>query len=92
MLVKNAVGLKNSAAQECIRIRHTKNRENMSGENLYGRVGAMVGLSLGLGIMLMVRGAWSLDPMIQGAVFGASGAVAGGIFGEKLYAMKQNGS
>ena len=45
-------------------------------------VGAIIGLVLGLGLMFLI----GFGGMIPGAIFGAGGAVAGGITGEKLYA------
>lgn len=45
-------------------------------------VGAIAGLCLGLAIMF----ALGLGGMIPGALFGAGGAVAGGIIGEKVFA------
>ncbi len=44
-------------------------------------IGAIVGLVMGLGLMVLMQ----FGGMIPGAVLGAGGAVAGGIAGEKLY-------
>lgn len=46
---------------------------------------AILGLGLGLAVMV----AAGVQGMIAGAVFGAGGAVLGGITGEKLYAWLQ---
>lgn len=51
----------------------------------YRTICAILGLSLGLGIMF--ASGWG--GMIPGAIFGAGGAVTGGIIGEKLFARSQ---
>ena len=45
---------------------------------------AILGLVLGLGLMML----GGYQGMIAGAIFGAGGAVAGGIAGEKIYARR----
>ncbi len=54
-------------------------------EDNYRTIGAVTGVTLGLVLMYCIG--WG--GMIPGAIFGAGGAVAGGIVGEKLYARKQ---
>lgn len=53
-------------------------------EQNYRTIGSLCGLALGLGLM------WALDigGMIPGALFGAGGAVLGGITGERLAARR----
>ncbi|QDV46692.1 hypothetical protein Enr13x_66010 [Stieleria neptunia] len=51
----------------------------------YRSVGAIVGLGLGIGLMLMA----GQGGVLPGAIFGAGGAMAGGILGEKIHAMRQ---
>ncbi|MEM9586187.1 MAG: hypothetical protein AAGA03_02805 [Planctomycetota bacterium] len=53
----------------------------MSREN-YRTVGAIAGLLIGLGLMWIT----GVSGMIPGAIFGASGAVLGGISGEQMHA------
>ena len=48
-------------------------------------IGAISGLCLGLAVMF----AAGIGGMIPGAIFGAGGAVVGGITGEKLFAWFQ---
>ena len=50
----------------------------------YRSIGAITGLVMGLGLMF----ALGFGGMIPGFLFGAGGAVAGGISGEKFYAKK----
>jgi outer membrane lipoprotein SlyB len=45
-------------------------------------VGAILGLVIGLGLMFLL----GFGGMIPGALFGAGGAVAGGVTGEKVFA------
>ena len=47
-------------------------------------IGAISGLVIGLGLMI----AFGYGGMIPGFLFGAGGAVAGGISGEKFYAKR----
>ncbi len=54
-------------------------------EDTYRTIGAIIGLAAGIGLMISL----GLGGMITGALFGAGGAVAGGICGEKLYASRQ---
>jgi len=54
-------------------------------EDNYRTLCSILGLLIGLGIMFTAG--WG--GMIPGAIFGAGGAVAGGIVGEKLFARKQ---
>ena len=51
-------------------------------EDTYRMICSLCGIVLGLGIMF----AAGFAGMIPGAIFGAGGAVAGGIVGEKLHA------
>jgi outer membrane lipoprotein SlyB len=53
-------------------------------EDNYRTICSVLGLVIGLGIMF--ASGWG--GMIPGAIFGAGGAVAGGIIGEKLFARK----
>lgn len=55
----------------------------MSTDN-YRSIGAISGLAIGLGLMF----AMGLGGMIPGAVFGAGGAVLGGITGERIFAWR----
>ena len=55
----------------------------MSKDN-YRSIGAILGLAIGLGLMFVM----GLGGMIPGAVFGAGGAVLGGITGEKIFAWR----
>ena len=55
----------------------------MSKDN-YRSIGAIVGLGIGLVLMFALE----LGGMIPGAVFGAGGAVLGGISGEKVFAWR----
>lgn len=54
---------------------------------MFRRFGAIGGLLLGLGLM------WSLGygGLIPGALFGATGAVAGGMTGERLARRRSGG-
>ncbi|MGB7348158.1 MAG: hypothetical protein WBD20_28295 [Pirellulaceae bacterium] len=54
-------------------------------EDNYRTICSITGLAIGMGIMF--ASGWA--GMIPGAIFGAGGAVAGGIVGEKLFARKQ---
>ncbi len=54
-------------------------------KDTYRSIGAILGLCLGLGLMIAIG--WG--GMIPGAVFGAGGAVAGGISGEKVFAWRR---
>ena len=56
----------------------------MSKDN-YRSIGAIVGLVVGIGLMI----ASGQHSMLAGALFGAGGAVAGGISGEKVYAWRR---
>ena len=50
----------------------------------YRSIGAIAGLVIGLGVMFAIgRGG-----MISGFLFGAGGAVVGGIVGEKVFARR----
>ena len=61
----------------------------MGKEDIYGRVGAVIGIAIGIGILLIIgRDTFKIDPLIIGAIFGAGGAVTGGMLGETLYEMK----
>ena len=51
----------------------------------YRTIFAIAGLAIGLGIMLALK----FGGMIPGALFGAGGAVVGGIIGERFYAKKR---
>lgn len=51
----------------------------------YRSLGALLGLALGVMLMLVLTS----GGMIPGAVFGAGGAVLGGIGGEQLHAWRQ---
>ena len=53
-------------------------------EDTYRSIGAIIGLTLGLILMF----ALGIGGMIPGALFGAGGAVTGGICGEKLFASR----
>jgi len=44
-------------------------------------IGALLGLALGVGLMILL----GQSGMLAGALFGAGGCVLGGISGEKLY-------
>ncbi|MCS7470460.1 hypothetical protein NZK35_27735 [Stieleria sp. ICT_E10.1] len=50
----------------------------------YRSVGAIVGLGLGIALMVMA----GQGGVLPGAIFGAGGALAGGILGEKIHAMR----
>ena len=53
----------------------------MMTQDRYRSIGAIAGLAIGLGIMIAIgRGG-----MIAGFLFGAGGAVVGGIIGEKMF-------
>ncbi len=54
-------------------------------EESYRRIFSIVGLALSLGIMF----ASGFSGIIPGAIFGAGGAVCGGITGEQLYRRNQ---
>mgnify|MGYP006266435631 CR=1 FL=1 len=54
-------------------------------EDNYRTIGAIVGMVLCLGLMFSL----GIDGMLPGALFGASGAVAGGISGEKFFAWRR---
>ncbi|NND97785.1 MAG: hypothetical protein HKN47_10705 [Pirellulaceae bacterium] len=62
----------------------TQSVPNMSEDN-YRTICSIIGLVVGLAIMFAAG--WG--GMIPGAIFGAGGAVTGGIIGEKLYRRKQ---
>ena len=49
-------------------------------EEIYRSVFALIGLALGLGLMF----ALGFGGMVPGALFGAGGAVLGGITGERI--------
>jgi outer membrane lipoprotein SlyB len=51
-------------------------------------IGAVIGLVLGLAMMIGL----GFSSMVAGFLFGAGGAVAGGISGEKLHARRRRGS
>nr|WP_201724009.1 hypothetical protein [Rhodopirellula sp. SM50] len=51
----------------------------------YRSVGAIVGLGLGIALMVMA----GQGGVLPGAIFGAGGALAGGILGEKVHALRQ---
>ena len=51
-------------------------------EDLSRSIGAIAGLCLGIALMM----ALGFHDMVSGALFGAGGAVAGGISGEKVFA------
>jgi outer membrane lipoprotein SlyB len=51
----------------------------------YRSIGAITGLVVGLGLMF----AFGFGGMIPGFLFGAVGAVAGGMSGEKIYATRK---
>ena len=53
-------------------------------EDTYRTIGAIIGLAAGIGMMITL----GMSGMVPGALFGAGGAVAGGICGEKLYASR----
>ena len=61
--------------------------ENIMTENACRSIGSITGLVLGLTLMF----ALGLTGMVAGALFGAGGAVAGGISGEKFYAWQRRG-
>lgn len=50
-------------------------------------IGSIAGLTLGIVLMVLL----GYSGMIPGALFGAGGAVAGGISGEKFYAWRRRG-
>lgn len=54
----------------------------------YRSVGALVGLGLGIWLMFLLTD----GGMIAGAVFGAGGAVLGGMSGERLHAWRNRSS
>lgn len=56
----------------------------MTREN-YRSIGAIIGLATGLLLMVGI----GLGGMIPGALFGAGGAVFGGISGERLFDMRR---
>ena len=56
-------------------------------ENTCRSIGSIAGLIVGIALMYGV----GLTGMLAGAVFGAGGAVAGGISGEKFYAWRRRG-
>ena len=49
----------------------------------YRSVGAISGLALGIAVMMLL----GLSGVLPGALFGAGGALAGGIAGERVHAM-----
>lgn len=53
-------------------------------QEAYRSIGAIAGLIIGIALML----ALGYGGMIPGFLFGAGGAVAGGISGEKIYAKR----
>lgn len=53
-------------------------------EDTYRTIGAIIGLAFGLVLMVGI----GLGGMIPGALFGAGGAVVGGICGEKFFASR----
>jgi hypothetical protein len=63
----------------------------MSKEN-YRTIGAVIGLTLGIALTIAVRIVFGHSSMISGALFGAGGAVAGGISGEQVHAWRRRGS
>ena len=52
----------------------------MDSEQAYRSVFAILGLVVGLGVMVLL----GMGCMIPGAVFGAGGAVLGGMLGERI--------
>lgn len=56
----------------------------MSEEN-YRTIGALIGLSSGIGLMMLL----GYSGMVAGAAFGAGGCVAGAIAAEQLFAWNQ---
>ena len=63
----------------------------MSKEN-YRTIGAVIGLALGIALTIGVMIITGHSSMIAGALFGAGGAVAGGISGEKVHQWRRRGS
>ncbi len=58
----------------------------MSKENCRS-IGAIIGLAVGIGAMNLL----GFGGMVNAALYGAGGAVAGGIAGERFHAMKHRG-
>lgn len=54
-------------------------------QDAYRSIGAIAGLAIGLGLMF----AFGFGGMIPGFLFGAGGAVVGGISGEKVHGRRQ---
>ncbi len=56
-------------------------------EDSYRSIGAIIGITTGLVVMFSL----GISGMIPGALFGAGGAVAGGIMGERVFAWRHRG-
>lgn len=61
-------------------IRQLPTRNRLSRET-YRKIGALLGLAIGIGLMLLL----GFGGLVAGAIFGAGGCVAGAISAEQLH-------